>query len=120
MTNKLTQKTTWALGAETRLGRHHAWEVAAHLAEHEYTTKTGKHWDFEFRKKWLERYFQITPHVVAYEIKECWVCSEEISTALLEGRKPGAQPQAVKDTIRQLTARLGAKAGVRQRHIDRF
>lgn len=98
-------------------GRHYGWEVAAHETEEEAFKKTGKRWDFDYRRQWLLRYFTITPYHEAYTVRPCSVCQESISKAMLEARNPWQPPDSFKEELNKLTRRLGNVIGVRKSRI---
>lgn len=101
-------------------GRHEQWECVHHECEKEHYDKTGQFWTYDYRKKWLERYFSITPHMVAHEIRECGVCAKEVADGMLSGDVGKEATQALRQHIRQLSRKMASKLGARSKRIDAF
>lgn len=118
MTGQLISRPTSAPDNDYSYGRHEQWECMSHEMEQEHHQKTGEFWSFDYRKKWLERYFTITPHTVAHEIRECGVCGRQIAERMLSGDAGRKATQELQKHLRDLTRRLAGKLGGRKRHID--
>lgn len=120
MNNIQDNRPVVATYTDYALGKHYAWEVAAHEAENEFFKKTGQYWPYELRKTWISRYFSITPYHAQYRVMDCPVCVPAIAQATLEGRNPFAPGNGIKEELQRLNRKIGGVLGVRRRHIDEF
>lgn len=120
MTGQLTRQPVYAPESAYAIGQHCGWEVDAHQAERESFEKTGQYWTLDYRKRWLERYFTITPYMVAYRIDTCAWCVSEKESLLLGDKKVSEGVQALRNEIRKLARRFASKLAAKHRHIDSF
>lgn len=100
------------------LGRHMEWECALHEEERKHYEKTGQFWSYDYRKRWIERYFTITPLHVHSLIRACDVCSREVAESMLSGDVGRTAFAEFKRHVRELSRKLAGKTGKYRRHID--
>jgi hypothetical protein len=119
MTGQQTRQPVHAKREEYATGSHLAWEAAQHEAEDIYYKTTGKLWEYDFRKRWIEKYFSITPYHEAYEVRICSVCMGERELELFSDPTLKDNVKRIREEVRSISRRLAVKASGKSRHIDR-
>lgn len=119
MTGQQSRQPTHARAEEYGTGFHKAWEVAQHEAENEYEKQTGKLWTYDFRKRWIERYFSITPYGDAYTVRKCTVCHAEREKELYGDTDYQDNVKRIREEVRRISRKLAVKLSGKSRQIDR-
>lgn len=118
MTNKLLSQPVHAKESDYTYGRHMEWECVLHEEETKHYEATGQFWSYDYRKRWIERFFTITPYAKQHVVRPCGVCSEEVSKNMLYGDVGRVAFEQFKAHVRQLSRKLASKTGNYRRHID--
>lgn len=120
MTGLAIKSPTHTDNVNFALGKHQDWECSAHECEDEYFQKSGQLWSYDYRKKWLERYFSITPHVVAHALRDCRVCVKLREQELVHPAETAKAVRVITEQVHALSRRLASKLTTHSKRIDAF
>ena len=115
-----TRRPVHARESDYTYGRHMEWECVLHEEETKHHAATGNFWTYDYRKRWIARYFTITPYNTQHVVRQCGVCSKEVAEGMLNGDVGRVAYEEFKKHVRQLSRKLASKTGQYRRNIDAF